>query len=125
MGTYGPADLSQSVTFGSTLVARINDGTKASVILEGKADLPTPMETLDKYILEVVSDSPVNLFAAGTVSGYVGSRFDGNALAVKPAKGLVADIALGGWKLHALTGVRTDDGMLALGANYVVGPARI
>lgn len=123
LGTYGPADLSQSVTFGSTLVARINDGTKASVILEGKADLPTPMETLDKYILEVVSDSPVNLFAAGTVSGYVGSRFDGNALAVKPAKGLVADIALGGWKLHALTGVRTDDGMLALGANYVVGPA--
>jgi len=119
--TYTKKDLAFDTAFESTLVARINEGTNVSVILGGKVDLPTP--TFDKYVLEITSDTPVNLLALGTVGNYLSSRFDGNALAVKPAKGAVADLALGGLKLSALAGLRSGDGMLALGAKYVVGPA--
>ena len=82
--TYTKKDLAFDTAFESTLVARINEGTNVSVILGGKVDLPTP--TFDKYVLEITSDTPVNLLALGTVGNYLSSRFDGNALAVKPPK---------------------------------------
>ena len=123
LGTYKPANLDTDTSWESRIVARITEGTKASLILGGKTNLPDSPQVFDKYVLEVVSDTPINLLAVGTVGSYVGSRFDGNALAIKPGKGAVADVGLGGLTLSALAGVRNTDGMIALGAKYVVSPA--
>ena len=119
LGTYKPANLDTDTSWESRIVARITEGTKASLILGGKTNLPDSPQVFDKYVLEVVSDTPINLLAVGTVGSYVGSRFDGNALAIKPGKGAVADVGLGGLTLSALAGVRNTDGMIALGAKYV------
>lgn len=123
LGTYTSDDLDTDTSYETRLNVQVTEGTKASLILGGKTNLPATPVAFNKYILEVTSDTPINLLALGTVGSYVGPRFDGNALAIKPDKGAVADLALGGLKLSALAGVRNADGMLGLSTKYVVGPA--
>lgn len=116
-------DLKSDTNLEVNLSARLSEGTTVNLTLGGKTDLPATVDSLNKYVLEVVSDTPVNRFAVGTVGEDVPARFDTNALAVKPDRGAVADIALGDLNLYALAGQRADDGMLALGAKYSLVPA--
>ena len=116
-------DLWSETKLETKLTARLSEGTTASLTLGGKTDLPANVATFDNYVLEVVSDTPINRFALGTIGGDVPKRFDTNALSVKPNRAVLADIALGDMDVYALAGQRTSDGMLALGAKYSLVPA--
>jgi len=119
-GNYADKNFASVTKINSKLSAQIDDGTVVNLILGATGDFPKNVDKFDKFVLEVVSDTPVKRLAIGTIGDDVPSRFDGNVVNLKP-HGAVVDLGFGGLKSNLL--LSPADKVVALRTGYQFIPA--
>ena len=108
-----------------TIATKVSDNLKVNLFGSVKGDRPNEWTELDKYTVEVLSDSPISRLVLGTVSDKdVKNRFGTTILNIQPANGVLADAKVGPVDVNFVSGVKDkdSDGLVAAIANYELMP---
>lgn len=106
-----------------TIATKVSDNLKVNLFGSVKGARPNEWTKLDKYTVEVLSDSPISRLVLGTVSDKdVKNRFGTTILNIQPANGVLADAKVGPVDVNFVSGVKGSDGLVAAIANYELMP---
>lgn len=106
-----------------TIATKVSDNLKVNLFGSVKGARPNEWTKLDKYTVEVLSDSPISRLVLGTVSDKdVKNRFGTTILNIQPANGVLADAKVGPVDVNFVSGVKSSDGLVAAIANYELMP---
>ena len=106
-----------------TIATKVSDNLKVNLFGSVKGARPNEWTELDKYTVEVLSDSPISRLVLGTVSDKdVKNRFGTTILNIQPANGVLADAKVGPVDVNFVSGVKSSDGLVAAIANYELMP---
>ena len=108
-----------------TIATKVSDNLKVNLFGSVKGARPNEWTELDKYTVEVLSDSPISRLVLGTVSDKdVKNRFGTTILNIQPANGVLADAKVGPVDVNFVSGVKDkdSDGLVAAIANYELMP---
>lgn len=106
-----------------TIATKVSDNLKVNLFGSVKGARPSNWTKLDKYTVEVLSDSPISRLVLGTVSDKdVKNRFGTTILNIQPANGVLADAKVGPVDVNFVSGVKSSDGLVAAIANYELMP---